>query len=258
MELSCACACGTAIQMPRAALSAPRLSDGCLLTDDGFRLYRSQGNPMYTIGDGVFRAKRTSQSTGDADADYQLNRAIKIAAQILEVNPAFSFYDPDRFLGEDESWGMNAFAHWATILTGTLRVVGFGLARFRTELFGHDETGTTVMCIIAHEFGHVVQMNVGYINDIDHGVPTGKEINADFLAGYYLGIRKIAVPSLQFEKAEDAFGRLGSTRPDRTHGNPEERVRATYAGFRAGYDERLSLVDAVRRGWQYIGYRPQG
>jgi len=146
-----------------------RFSDGCLLTDDGFNVYRSQAQPMYTIGEEVFGAKRTSQSTGDPATDRQLNRAIKIAAQVLEVNPAFSFYDPDRFIGENEIWGMNAFARAVNIMPGTRGLVGFGMARFRTELFGYDQTGTTVMCIVAHEFGHVVQMDMDYLGKISGG-----------------------------------------------------------------------------------------
>jgi len=208
------------------------------------------------------RTKRVSQSTGNVDIDRQLDRAIKIAAQILEVNPAFTFYDPDRFLGENETWGMNAFAKPVNIFPGTRGLVGFGLARFRTELFGYDQTGTTVMCIVAHEFGHVVQADLGYLAQIvDRGAPKWHEINADFLAGYYLGVRKIAVPQLQFEKAEEVFSRLGKANagnPNRTHGDSEERVKAARGGYAAGYIDRLSLPDAVRRGWQYIGYRPQG
>jgi hypothetical protein len=106
-------------------------------------------------------ARRTYRTLGDPDTDEQLDRAIKVAARILSVNPAFTFFEPDRFIGESELEGMQAFAKSANVLPGTRGLVGFGIGRFRTELYGYDQTGTTVMGIVAHEFGHIVQMELG-------------------------------------------------------------------------------------------------
>src|SRR5437763_4110117 len=113
------------------------------------------------------------------------------------------------------------------------------------------------MSLIAHEFGYVVQTDHGYQNEINYGIPNNVELNGDFLAGYYLGIRKLSIPSLQFEKGEDFFSRIGTSAPVRLHGNPEERVSAVRAGFRVGYIDRASIADAVRAGFEYIGYRPE-
>jgi hypothetical protein len=112
----------------------------------------------------------------------------------------------------------------------------------------------TVMTIVAHEFGHIVQSDRGYQTAIDYGVPNKVEINADFLAGYYLGVRKVSVPSVRFEIAKEFLARTGTNRPVRRHGNAEERVAAGEAGFRIGYVERKPLEDAVQASLRYIGH----
>jgi len=150
---------------------------------------------------------------------------------------------------------LNAFA-WEhdTGIPGTSGLVGFGATLFRNELFGYDETGTTVMSIVAHEFGHVLQASRGYL----HNLPVLKcEINADFLAGYYLGKRKLRVTSVSLEIAQGLFARLGRLsdgNPNRTHGDTNERVNAVRAGFHAGFNERASLDAAVEAGWRHVGY----
>jgi hypothetical protein len=257
LRFACSCACAPLLSTSVQSIAAPRarLSRACLLTSAGRTVYRSRGFGAVSVGD-VFLKRRDTKSTGDPEIDFQLNRAIKIAAGILNVNPAFSFFDPDRFLGDDEYQWMNAYADGTTYVSGTRGTVAFGLTNFRSELYGYDDTGTTVMTIIAHEFGHIVQSNWGYQNAIDYGNPCGVEINADFLSGYYLGIRKLSVPSLQFEKAEQWFVRAGNPAPDRRHGNSAERLRAAQAGYRVGIEDN-SLEEAVRAGWDYFGFRPR-
>jgi hypothetical protein len=57
------------------------------------------------------------------------------------------------------------------------------------------------MTVIAHEFGHILQHDRGYYNGVSVGGPLKAELNADFLSGYFLGRRKLRIPSLQFQKA---------------------------------------------------------
>jgi hypothetical protein len=219
--------------------------------------YRRQGHALHALTDGAFTRNGHFRKSGNPEIDVELDKAVRIAAQILDVNPAFGFFDPDKFAVNEQD-GMNAFAQArnAETLPGTRGIVGFGMGRFRTELYGHDESGTTVMAIIAHEFGHILQYDRGYRLAI---TTLQCEINADFLAGYYLARRKLAVPSVVFERAAHLFerlGRAGNGDPNRTHGDSRERVAAAEAGFRAGYDQRMSLANAVKSGWDYIGYRP--
>ena len=82
------------------------------------------------------------------------------------------------------------------------------------------------------------------------------EINADFLAGYFLGSRKLARKSLSFKAAGDLFDRLGSLaegNPTRTHGNRAERLDAAEAGFRVAYVDRRDFQYAIKSGLEYVG-----
>lgn len=249
-----ACMCCGAIS--DESLASTPLSQGCFLTKEGYENYRSQRQPVFAVTENLL-GSRSSPSTGNFEVDLQLNRAIKTAADILGVNPTFTFFDPDRLRGENELKGMNAFAWPVGILPGTVGLVGFGIMRFRSELYAYDDTGTTVMCIIAHEFGHCIQFERNYWSDVK-GLRC--EINADFLAGYYLGRRKLSVPKLEFSRATELFerlGRPGNGDPNRDHGNSQERVQAARAGFEAGFDKRMTLNEAINAGWDYIGYRPR-
>jgi hypothetical protein len=237
-----------------------RIARGCFLTSAGFEAYRAQGRRAISIQNLLFDGSKGALgwTTGRPDIDRELDSAIKIAARILEVTPAFTFYDVDRLQGHNPAESLNAFASQQNVVPGTRGVVGFGDTLFRSELYGHDESGTSVMCVIAHEFGHVLQSYLGYLNAIS-GLQC--ENNADFLAGYYLGVRKQTVRSLNFQVAADLFariGRPGNGNPSRDHGNSQERVEASEAGFRAGSNQKNTLKDAVRAGWELVGYKGNG
>jgi hypothetical protein len=90
-------------------------------------------------------------------------------------------------------------------------------------------------------------------------VPLLSEINADFLAGFYLGVRKLALPSLNFDLALDLFKRLGAAgedNPTRTHGNSKERMNAAEAGFTAGFLQRRTLAER-NSDWVGLHWLPQ-
>ncbi|MCL4767924.1 MAG: hypothetical protein KJZ80_17000 [Hyphomicrobiaceae bacterium] len=239
-----------------SAEAAQQLSRGCFLTPRGFAAYRSQNERLFALNDGILTQAKGSRSTGNASLDRELDRALRVAADVFEVNPAFGFFDPDKFR-EPELHSMNAFA-WpkAVGIPGTTGLVGFGASLFRNELFGYDETGATVMGVVAHEYAHILQFSRGYFHQLS---VLDSEINADFLAGYYIGTRRIKVPSVRFERVENLFFRKGRSNDGdahRTHGSSSERVAAVRAGFRAGYAEGLSLDQAVKAGWEYVSNVP--
>jgi hypothetical protein len=252
----CACAALTC-RLATTAKAAPRYFEGCFITSDGYREYRSQRAGAYHVSDGLFARNRHFRTTGDSSMDRDLDRALGIIADLLGVNPAFGFYDPARFQsGVSEGNIMNAFAtHENTDIPGTSGTVAFGWDLFQKEFYQHDNSGTSIMAIAAHEFAHILQGQRGYLSDIRTGYPLKSEINADFLAGYFLGVRKRRVPSLRFQKAGDLFIRLGNSAnrdPRRTHGNSTERLNSAEAGFRVAYVKNGSLDDAVRAGLEYV------
>jgi hypothetical protein len=153
---------------------------------------------------------RYRHTTGAPSLDADLDRALALVADLFNVNPAFGFYDPTPLqnpVGAERD-GMNAFASPEhTDIAGTRGTVGFGLALFSQEFHQHDNSGLTLMTIIAHEFGHILQHERGYLGAVSVGNPLKSEINADFLSGYFLGTRKQQIPSLQFQKAADLLMR---------------------------------------------------
>jgi hypothetical protein len=213
---------------------------------------------VYPITDSLLARNRHWHTTGNSAIDRDLDRALGTVADLFGVNPAFGFYDPSKLKNPvgSEKYGMNAFASPEnTDIPGTRGTVGFGWDLFRREFYDYDNSGLTLMTIIAHEFGHVLQINRGHLPDLRVGYPLKSEINADFLAGYFLGMRKRRLPSLRFQKAGELLVRSGSEvgdNPTRTHGNSQERLDAAEAGFRLAYVENKSLDDAVRAGLEYV------
>jgi hypothetical protein len=240
-----------------ASEAAPQYFDGCLLTDAGYQRYQSLGQATYRITDSLIARSRHFRTTGDTSLDRDLDRALSVIADLFKVNPAFGFYDPTQFRGSGgvETNVMNAFATSEnTDIPGTKGTVAFGWDLFQREFYQYDSSGMTIMAIAAHEFGHVVQSDRGYLSNIRTGVPLKSEINADFLSGYFLGARKRANPAIQFRSAGALFERLGVPGPMRTHGNSQERLDAAEAGFRVAYVDNKSLDDAVRAGLEYVGF----
>jgi hypothetical protein len=243
----------------RPVASAPSsYFNGCLISPAGYQRFLLQGEKGHPIVDGLFAKNRHFRTTGNGSLDRDLDRALAVVADLFGVNPAFGFYDPAQFQGTGnlESAVMNA---WATPedtdIPGTRGTVAFGWDLFHDEFYKHDDSGMTIIAIVAHEFGHILQGNRGYIDRIRVGIPLKTETNADFLSGYFLGTRKRHNPSIKFQKAGELFIRLGQlvgNDPNRTHGNSEERLDAAEAGFVAAYVQNKSLDDAVSAGLEYV------
>jgi hypothetical protein len=230
--------------------------DGCFITPGGYEKFRSHGDGVYSLADGLMARNRHFRTTGDSALDRDLDRALSIVADLFEVTPAFGFYDPSRFSDGPEIRRLNAFATGeATDIPGTRGTVAFGWDLFREEFYEHDRSGLTIVAIVAHEFAHILQGNRGYLPSLRVGVPYKSEIHADFLAGYFLGTRKRKIPSLRFERAGDMYlrqGRHEDGNPVRTHGNSRERIDAAEKGFRLAYVDNKGLDDAVRAALEYV------
>jgi hypothetical protein len=108
-----------------------------------------------------------------------------------------------------------------------------------------DSSGATVVAVMAHEFGHLVQFRNGLREP-------GKrsELHADFMAGWYLNLRgRYAWVNLM--PALRIFYQLGDFQFNSPlhHGTPGERLAAAQAGF----DSRaLNVSQAFSTGLQVI------
>src|SRR5262249_32277702 len=141
----------------------------------------------------------------DSNLDHYLGRALSRLAEQFEVYPGFAFFDDHE--------GENAFAQPETKISGTNGTVCFGLNLFRHTLQGFHDEGMAVIAVCAHEFGHIYQYYSGFYDKLtkDLGLSAVKlvELQADYLAGYYLAGRKASNSSLDLQGAGALFEKLG-------------------------------------------------
>jgi predicted metalloprotease len=152
---------------------------------------------------------------------------------------------------------MNAFATpERTDIPGTWGTIGFGTTLFQREMGQFDPYGSTIIAVVAHEFGHIWAMRKGMMDKLNEGQKTVKrsELHADFLAGYFLGSRKRAAPNISLQAAGDLFHRIGDNNIDFPghHGKAEERVAAAEEGFKLSYVQNRDSQHAFAAGLEYI------
>jgi hypothetical protein len=186
------------------------------------------------------------RTTGDRDMDYALDSALKRLADTLEVKPAFGFYDDGN--------SPNAFAY----SMGEGGTVAFGKNYFR-KWMGFDPTGLCVVAVLAHEFGHIMQIKADDFEAIKGGLATTKrvELHADYMSGYYIGRLRKEHPEASFWKAGDQIRQIGDydvKAPDH-HGTPAERVAASQQGFNVGFFEGKDAHFAYQSGKDYVSIR---
>lgn len=179
--------------------------------------------------------------------DAQTNEAIfeerRVLLHTFHLFPSFYY-----IVGDGDS---NAYATREIFNGKEDGTIALGLALIQAEIRsnGGRENALSIPAIIAHEFGHLLQFKFGTM-------ATGAlaEIQADFLAGWYLGRRvkgekltSAALGSVMrsfYEKGDYAFNQPTH------HGTPEERSRAIQRGY--SYST-LKLNDAYEVSVQFVG-----
>jgi hypothetical protein len=161
------------------------------------------------------------------------------------VSPAGVFYD--------DSASPNAFATPEAIAQskpdGTV-VYGVNLLSRQLSM---EPSGTTVIAIMAHEFGHVVQFRLGGIT----GPGKAVELHADYIAGWYLALRgQVAETNLaSVLQTFYAIGDYAFNDPGH-HGTPDERLAAATAGFSSYGQSAFDLYTAYQEGLGYVASLP--
>jgi hypothetical protein len=188
------------------------------------------------------------RSTGDAETDHFLGMALVRLATTFKVTPGFGFYD-DRD-------SPNAFANQKTLLETGPGTVLMGKKFFAQQMAQDDDAGLTVIAILAHEFGHIVQMQRGYGDVLERMDRTQMplELHADFLAGFYLAGRKAEHPNLNLQTVGAVFNSLGDTdfNGRQHHGTPEQRTIAITAGYNQGKTGTHDVDDAAQSGVAFV------
>lgn len=223
------CACCLAPGAPAIAEKfSPRT--GCVVRGkDAARALGSGilGSSLNELPDVV---KQRSRTTGNQNLNKQLDAALQRIAQTFNVWPQVGFYDDGKH--------PNAIAIWYEEAGERTYAVVFGKNYF-TKLLTYDPSGITFLQTAAHEFAHVWMYKTGQLDSLLENQPTVKraELHADYLAGYYLGLRKRDNPQASFRSAGMKRWESGDTYFDNQHhhGTPKQRLAAAEEGFRMGY-----------------------
>ena len=235
---------GSAAMLGASESQAVRFSTvrGCLLDPAQFRRLRRDGVRFFGPGE------RLITTTGARMLDRSLGRALVRLSELFSERPGFGF--------ADDSDGPNAYATDRTQVPGTWGTVCFGQALFKDLMERYQDKGWAVMAVAAHEFGHIAQFRSGVDGQLLKYQSTVKrvELHADFLSGYFLGVRKRQQPSIKVRAAGDMLYRIGDYEfhnPNH-HGTPDQRVMAAETGFKVGHDDRAEFGPAFSWGVEYI------
>jgi hypothetical protein len=223
---------------------APRLR-GCMIPEDlAARFFASSSaHQSYQTG-----YEPMPGGSGDSAFDFALAQTLSKIGAALEVLPGFAYYD--------DGDSPNALATKSRRLERAHGTVLFGLRLLRQTRVELDYPEVAVTAVCAHEFGHILQYKYGLNETLLKGQTTVKryELHADFLAGYFAGIRKLEkpdVPAAIFPVKLRSMGDNDFNDPQH-HGTPGERAAAAVQGFKVAYQERRGVLDALRSGIQYV------
>lgn len=187
-------------------------------------------------------------NSGDKEFDLALAQTLVRISDCLNVTPSFAYYD--------DYDGPNAFASPEKRVAGTDGTVLFGQRLLKQLMATAEAPDAAIAGVCAHEFGHILQYKVGLNQILGAGQSTVKriELNADFFAGYFAGVRKWQQPG--FNAAVIALTQFNSgdnmIKHPKHHGTPEERGKAIVRGYQTGHDDRKSLLDAIEIGEKYV------
>ena len=192
------------------------------------------------------------RSSGNKNLDRSLNLELQYIAKSFSVFPGFCFFNDKN--------GKNAFAIPETIIKkkGTRGTVIFGKGLLFNELKAHKWGGLAIAGIIAHEFAHIYQFQHAnlYANLTQHQ-KTGKlvELHADYLAGYYLGLKRLRTPKgIDITAFADSLYIKGDNffnSPDH-HGTPKERMKVMIEGYKKGLKNNRNIDDIAKKGLVFI------
>jgi len=185
--------------------------------------------------------------SGDRDFDRALAETLAFLSDRFFVLPGFAFFS--------ESGSANAFASPTRKMGRSDGDVLFGRKLFRKIMSRREHPEIGIVSVCAHEFGHIAQSKYGVYNRLVGSNRRIKrlELHADFLSGYFAGIRRLQhpnYPAATFALTQFSFGD-DSADDIEHHGTPDERGAAVVAGYRAGYDERLKFEFALESGIRY-------
>lgn len=218
---------------------------GCMLTPEQAASFFNDApdTRMYITGSEPMIPK-----SGNNQFDFALAQTLAKISSLFDVLPGFAYYD--------DSDGLNAYATPAVRLDRSDGTVLFGQHLLGRLMNGPESPDASVAAVCAHEFGHIVQQKKGLMPNLLAGQKSVKraELQADFLSGYFAGIRKLerpTFPAAVFAMTQYNFGDNMVNNPSH-HGTPEERSGAIVAGFKVAFTGRQSFSDALISATNYV------
>lgn len=111
-----------------------------------------------------------------------------------------------------------------------------------------SDSYTRLVAVFAHEFAHGMQHKYGW-----SGNSKWRELHADYLAGYYLGMTKSVTESEVISIFNEFYsiGDYNFNDPGH-HGTPEERSCAFLQGFKYAYSGNTNVYRAYNAGKNYV------
>lgn len=229
---ACACPC-----FARRRVDSP----GCVLTE-------SESEALYPSGTATASARTVSgrdtiiARSGNADFDRALAETLVKLSTALQVSPGFAYYD--------DSGAHNAYATRLVRLNGADGTVLFGQGFLRELMRGRESPEVAVATVCAHEFGHILQFKHNLMARVRGKDPTVKraELQADFFAGYFSGLRKKERPSYPAAVGALTQYNVGDNhvRSPQHHGTKQERGAAFVRGYEVAYSENKPLGEAIQ------------
>ncbi len=188
------------------------------------------------------------RTSGNSDLDRSINLELTHIAESFNVLPGFGFYD--------DSDGQNAFALDEDLIPHTKGTVIFGKQLLSDELASNEWGGLAVAGIMAHEFGHIFQYQSKFYELLTQSQTTDRllELHADYLAGYYLGLKRLRSGEIDIKAFVDSLYLLGDTdfnSPDH-HGTPIEREQVMLAGYKIGLTNNNNIQQVAETGMNLV------
>jgi len=226
---------------PCCALGATEHNSGCYVPREAAPAFfqRAGTARLYETG-----AENMETNSGDRQLDQALAQTLAKLCRTWNVLPGFSYFrEPGR---------ENAYATPEPLLDRSDGTVLFGLQLLNRLLQLPEHRDAAIVAVCAHEFGHIVQFKRRLRDRLapDLKQPFRAEQHADYLAGFYAGLRKLDrpdFPAVVFASTQRSFGTLQRS----SHGTGDERGEAVLEGFKAAYERRLSADDAVMEGFNF-------
>ena len=218
---------------------------GCMLPDKEVQAFfkTAPDTRMFITGD-----EPMIPWSGDKDFDLALAQTLSLISDVFQVTPGFAYYD--------DYDGLNAYATARTRLNGASGTVLFGKGMLELLRGGQENRDVSVAAVCAHEFGHILQFRHGLTNQLQSGQSTTKraELQADFFAGYFAGVRKHQKPSFPAAVFAMTFYKFGDTNFNKPshHGTSDERAAALSYGFQTSFNDKKSLPEAIDISTKYV------